>query len=378
MKRILLTLCLCCGYLMLSAQSRISYSNTHLLCVQGDYTNVVDLQLEWPEWVDGHDVTPLQQFIAKHLFGVEATTKQSAMQLFVSRYGVPMEGKFKTIPDDNKFCYVTCKLLETGYQQGRFISYRLSRTVEPGKDSQFKSDTLNLLITYDLLKAEIKEMKQIIKVGKLSGAGYSKPEAVQQLLANASIDLPQQCGIELLNACLIDVNRILVDGNCVETYDDYDAGNVTVNITPFSSMFTGEVAQWLFNNDTKKMLKQLVPTNVEPMPQSVDSINNEPVYRSCDNGPVFPGGTAAMRNFLAKNIVYPKLEGENGVSGKVIVSFVVTKTGQIVQPCVVQQVSPLIDGEAVRVVGLMPKWTPGVIGGKPVNVLVSLPISFHL
>ena len=102
------------------------------------------------------------------------------------------------------------------------------------------------------------------------------------------------------------------------------------------------------------------------------------IYKAVDVMPEFPGGQDAMIAYLTKNLRYPDAAMKNGIQGKVYVSFVVTKTGDISNVQVSQSLHPLCDAEAVRVVKAMPKWIPGKQKGQNVNVVFSLPIAFKL
>ena len=94
--------------------------------------------------------------------------------------------------------------------------------------------------------------------------------------------------------------------------------------------------------------------------------------------PEFPGGMGECMKWLGKNIKYPTIAQENGVQGRVIVQFVVTKEGNIEEPVVANGVDPYLDAEALRVIKAMPKWKPGKQRGKEVNVKYTLPIHFRL
>ena len=109
-----------------------------------------------------------------------------------------------------------------------------------------------------------------------------------------------------------------------------------------------------------------------------DGTSKEECFREPDEMPVFPGGDAALMNFLAQNINYPPSAVDNNIEGKVMVQFVVTRTGEIGEVKVVRPVDPELDAEAVRVVKLLPKFIPGEMDGKPVNVWYILPVSFKL
>jgi protein TonB len=82
--------------------------------------------------------------------------------------------------------------------------------------------------------------------------------------------------------------------------------------------------------------------------------------------------------FLSKNINYPSISQENGVQGRVIVQFVVNTDGSIVDPVVVRGVDPYLDKEALRVIKMMPKWSPGKQRNKPVRVKYTVPVMFRL
>ena len=94
--------------------------------------------------------------------------------------------------------------------------------------------------------------------------------------------------------------------------------------------------------------------------------------------PEFNGGEAAMYKWLSDNIVYPTIAAEEGVSGRVVVEFVVGKDGSISDVRVVRPRHPALDKEAVRVVKSMPAWIPGRNNGQPVKVTYTLPVQFKL
>lgn len=94
--------------------------------------------------------------------------------------------------------------------------------------------------------------------------------------------------------------------------------------------------------------------------------------------PEFPGGEAAMYKWLSDNIVYPSAASEEGISGRVVVEFVVGKDGSITNVRVVRPRHPALDKEALRVVKAMPKWMPGRNNGQPVKVTYTLPVTFRL
>ena len=95
--------------------------------------------------------------------------------------------------------------------------------------------------------------------------------------------------------------------------------------------------------------------------------------------PKFQGGDlTAFWAWCQKNTKYPEIAAENGVSGTVNVSFVVNKQGNVVDIKILRGVDPALDKEAIRVIQNSPKWEPGNQRGKPVSVIMNLPIKFIL
>lgn len=104
----------------------------------------------------------------------------------------------------------------------------------------------------------------------------------------------------------------------------------------------------------------------------------EEVFQVVEKMPEFPGGSAELMKWLNKTLKYPSIAQDNGIQGRVIVQFVVNKDGSIVDPVVVKSVDPYLDKEALRVVKLMPNWSPGEQRGKAVRVKFTLPVTFRL
>lgn len=98
----------------------------------------------------------------------------------------------------------------------------------------------------------------------------------------------------------------------------------------------------------------------------------------CQTYPKFPGGEIACMEFFMKNLRYPEEAKKAGQQGRVVVRFTVKADGSVASPEIVRGVSPEIDAEAIRVVGEMPRWTPGTDDGKPVDAQFVIPVMFRL
>jgi len=102
------------------------------------------------------------------------------------------------------------------------------------------------------------------------------------------------------------------------------------------------------------------------------------VFTYVEEQPTFPGGESAMYEYLQKNIKYPPLARENGITGRVFLTFIVGPDGDIRDVKVLRGIGAGCDEEAMRVVKTMPKWKPGKQNGRSVNVQFNMPINFTL
>ena len=93
--------------------------------------------------------------------------------------------------------------------------------------------------------------------------------------------------------------------------------------------------------------------------------------------PSFPGGEAKLFEYLSK-IKYPAAARENGITGRVYVTFVVDKDGKIKDVKKQRGIGGGCDEEAIRVITAMPDWKPGRQNGRNVSVQFNLPVNFNL
>lgn len=108
-----------------------------------------------------------------------------------------------------------------------------------------------------------------------------------------------------------------------------------------------------------------------------DAETNE-IFLITEEMPEFPGGNAELNKFVTQNIQYPREAMKLGIKGRVIVSFVIAADGSVKDTEVIKGIGGGTEMEAMRILSIMPKWTPGKHNGKPVSVKYTLPIKFSL
>ena len=142
--------------------------------------------------------------------------------------------------------------------------------------------------------------------------------------------------------------------------------------------------------DDAELTNELGPVNAE-VDESTQNIEITPVvveeeeeeeeaqiFTVVEKDPEFPGGMDALYKYLAQNIKYPTIARENGITGRVYVTFVVERDGSIANPRVLRDIGGGCGAEAIRVVKSMPKWNPGKQSGNAVRVQFNRPVNFNL
>jgi len=118
---------------------------------------------------------------------------------------------------------------------------------------------------------------------------------------------------------------------------------------------------------------EYIPTEYEE-----EEIDEQEIFILVESQPEFPGGSGELYKFLGDELNYPPIAREAGIQGKVFVNFVVEKDGSITNIVILRGIGGGCDEESVRIVKMMPKWTPGKQRGRPVRVSFNLPVKFTL
>lgn len=161
-----------------------------------------------------------------------------------------------------------------------------------------------------------------------------------------------------------------------------DVDEILNNTTPLELRITEDeiIEEEIRNPDFDKGTEDLhVVRGVENTNSNEhETFDENKIYNQADQRPQFPGGEAALLKYISDNLKYPSKAAENMIQGRVVVQFVVTKTGSIGDVKILRGKDPDLDKEAIRVVKTLPKFAPGKIHGIPVDVWYTVPVSFRL
>jgi TonB family protein len=154
----------------------------------------------------------------------------------------------------------------------------------------------------------------------------------------------------------------------------------------YAAHFKADTSNGIIFINTKDYVKKggskevvsVVVNAKNPQQEAAEDIEMPKVFDVVENMPEFPGGMAAMMQFLSENVCYPEAAEKAGTQGRVIATFIVEKDGSITNIKIVKSVSKELDAEAKRVIEAMPNWKPGKQNGEPVRVKYTIPITFRL
>jgi protein TonB len=169
------------------------------------------------------------------------------------------------------------------------------------------------------------------------------------------------------NNMIADSNKIIADSNKAAMSA---AGTATdSSATASSSKTTTKKA-----SKGKASVKIIVPGNNEKI-----EMDKEGVYSRAEVMPAFPGGENSLEKYIEDHIQYPQEALDNGIEGRVLVSFDVDENGKLYRPMIASpKIGYGLEEEALKVVKQMPQWTPGRIKGKNVKTKFTLPIDYQL
>lgn len=219
---------------------------------------------------------------------------------------------------------------------------------------------------------------------------------------------PKQTTEKTIKGKVVDANNrplegasVVVSGKTIGTVTDTD-GVFSLNLneaSPIVISYVGFKSVKLAPDFEKLMSINLEPENIgidkvvvtaygilKKQESATKETNNEgnlnsddkKIFTIVEQMPEFPGGSLALRKYIAQQIKYPVLAQESGIQGNVFVGFVINSYGVVSDVKIVKSVHLALDNEAIRVIYSMPKWKPGFQQGKAVDVAYTMPIEFIL
>ena len=226
-----------------------------------------------------------------------------------------------------------------------------------------------------LMKREVRLNLEFLADRKVMDAGFATKSYQYHLLGltyNHKYGLSNNFNFSHLKQRIIMMNKKKTNG----------AGHIKYAlfaIPAFALLLAGNIScssEATKTDDVKEKAATVKPDAVE-VPIDKPATTDE-TFAVVEQMPEFPGGMKELMTYLKDNIKYPKAAQDKKVQGRVIVQFVVEKDGTPTEFNVMRSVDPDLDAEALRVLGGMPKWKPGMQKGQVVRVKYTVPVTFRL
>ena len=229
---------------------------------------------------------------------------------------------------------------------------------------------LPLLVNTVLPKAEEKPEdlteQALVNLDNTVDEEQDQPEEEQQ---RVEVEIPEALPEEILNTVKVTELAIVEDEKVnaedeIKTQDELKETTTAFGQSDFDK-----------GTDDRNVVRE---HKDEIIVEEKKPVEENKVFTAVEQMPQFPGGEAELMKYIHKNLKYPPVAMENNIQGRVVVQFVVTKTGKIGEVKVARGRDPDLDKEAVRLVKSLPDFIPGKMNGQSVNVWYTLPITFKL
>ncbi len=229
---------------------------------------------------------------------------------------------------------------------------------------------LGLLANTVLQKAEERPEDQIEQAMiDYTAEEAEEEEPEEEEMQRVEEQQPEALAEEILNTVKATELQITKDEEVIEeikSQDELKDTDTAVGTTDFDKG-TDDL------NVVREHKDEVIVEEKKPEP-----VEDNQVFAVVEQMPQFPGGDAALLKWVGEHIRYPAIAQENNIQGRVVLQFVVTKTGKVGEVKVLRSKDPDLDKEAVRVIKSLPKFVPGKMNGHAVNVWYTLPVTFKL
>lgn len=348
----------------------MSYEKQHHLYVQDGAMNVIDLELEWPELLNGSRHELLQATLQQTLFGHEASRWQQACQVFLAGFGTEVTAPLATLPDDDKFCYVTCSLKSIGHWADRYVSFLAEVEVKPHKGSPQKERHERKWVTYDLQRGRMIGCNDVFRMSRITDNYAYSQLFSSSLLTHCVGHLDfTPVGITMLEQVGVGSGYLVVPFVALGEYEEEQA--------ELNAYLPIETLGDFLSKDFSKSLEASVVVH-EPAPLSTFCVGTDSVYSSADVMPEFSLQGVDFKSYLQQRLFLPSIVEKEKAGGRLLTSFIVEKDGTLSNVTVLTPCAPSVDREVANLIRLMPRWKPGKKDGENVRVRQFLPLNVKL
>lgn len=228
-------------------------------------------------------------------------------------------------------------------------------------ECRFKGDCLG---TCPKCEAEVRYLEQQLRARYMSGKAIA--------LAGISTGMMLMSGCSGTSVQQSNETSALEPNDTIEQCEETDTMAEEVKEQEIPDDLIRTVGEINFDLESQEKSNEDVINNAYINP------DKNYIYESAEVLPEFPGGDKELQRFIREHLKYPEEELKEGIQGRLIVRFIVDTLGRVSKPRIVRSKGPAFDNEALRVVSLLPAFTPGKINGQIVNSYYTVPVIFKL
>lgn len=355
-----------------TAATRVLYEDDTWLAQNGHDVWLVRLDLEWPRVLNDCVMPALHPYLAKHLLGVDAATPVEALRLLKQKTGTAIQ----QMPDGDGLTrhYLNAHLRMTSHEAGRYVSLFLKASETDSNGRAVRSE--RQWFTYDIVNDRILTADDVFHASNMAGT-YDDTNRMlfENLIAeNAQCSEQEMASIDLRTL----PKDFAVEGSLMRFGLGGRSDNSSVVMMQHMeqlSLLNRKFLKW-YKGEAKQ---KTAPVSVDEQPQALKEFAGEDsVYTLVDSMPQYAEGRDSLFRYITHHIQIPAEYAENGLQGRVIVSFVVEKDGTLSNFAIVRPVDRSLDRAAVAVIRSAGRWKPGIKDGQPVRTHFFIPVSIRL
>ena len=370
MKQFLIACLLILGFTSATAETYMARNSVRYVRHHAVYTNekgemnVVDINLEWPEWLDFNLQRPLKQRLSQLLWYSSLEDLTSNMQAELQNYGHRLTQQLDSLPDDSKFCYATYRLTKLGFSEGRYISFLVEKHIVPAALSSQKACHHLAVLTYDLQQQHLFNGEELFKSAAILNNDYNAYVFGNALTAGLQQPLDGEIAAQVI------LGPAPINDEVMQFFIGQDSTHLVASVLP--------IIPWkrFLTKPFKALLKEkALPVSYDsPIPMLTPWANDTTICQNPDTPAIFSAQGQSLSDYITAHLSLPKATEYEGLSKQGVVCFIVENDGTLSQ-CVMQQtLSPSADRALVDVLFAMPHWKPATQSGRKVRSVVQLPI----
>lgn len=357
--------------------NRIDYVKENNLYVGPKGVTILSLDLEWPVRLSRSPAGNLQKFLCQQLFHNKENSLIGGFRHMTDSLGE----RTQTMPElgnvDKR--YISIILRQLASEKDSYVSFRMIR-IERNSQKAGADTVYNDMFTYDIEHDKVLHARDLIR-----RKYYPYHDRHDELLDLVEQNMP--LGGFVVDGYKLPDQACLLNRNVGMAFSLAGTGEgenldylVILPRKDIGMLFTK--ASWQLVDPPKKGKKQ--KKTVKDTTMFVGNNDDLLLYKKgeyydvAEVMPSFEGGMEKYISMISAHLKYPEYEKLLGIEGKVYVTFIVNKEGEVTSPSVINPVSPGLDRSAVDALMAMPKWKPGLVDGQPQNVRMTFPVSFEI